>query len=158
MAGALAGFAIHVVEDREEFLQPGLFPAGTEIRPVDREFSEDFLAEVAKRDLYVAVVTRCWETDVAALAAVLRQQPERLRYLGLLGSRRKVERVREELATRSLDLSQSAFHGPIGLPIGGDSPGEIAIAIVAEILQQRHRASQEARQPGPRPVGASEPS
>ena len=90
------------------------------------------------RELYVAVVSRCWETDTAALAAVLREVPAGLRYLGLMGSRRKVARVREELAARGFDLSDVRLRAPIGLPIGGDSPGEIAISILAEVIGTRY--------------------
>ena len=96
------------------------------------------LAAVRRRELYVAVVSRCWETDTAAIAAVLREVPEGLRYLGLMGSRRKVARVREELAARGFDLSTMVLHAPIGLPIGGDSPGEIAISILAEVIGTRY--------------------
>ena len=89
------------------------------------------------------MVSRCWETDLAALASILRQCPENLVYLGLMGSERKIARVRQEIAARGSELGEQRLHAPIGLPIGGDTPGEIAIAIVAEILQVRHGLSPE---------------
>lgn len=137
-AGALAGFDLLVVDDREEFRQPEIFPPGTRLAAVGREYEEDFLAPCLQRDLYVAVVSRCWETDTAALLAVLRQAPPRLRYLGLMGSRRKIARVRDEAAARGADLRRQVLHAPIGLPIGGDSPGEIAISILAEMIQTQY--------------------
>jgi xanthine dehydrogenase accessory factor len=137
-AGALAGFDLLVVDDRPDFRQPELFPAGTRMAAVGREYEEDFLAPVLHRDLHVAVVTRCWETDTTALVSILRQAPPRLCYLGLMGSRRKIARVRDEVAARGADLSRHSLHAPIGLPIGGDSPGEIAISILAEIIQTRY--------------------
>lgn len=145
-AAALAGFEILVVDDRAEFRNPALFPAGVRFAAADPEYreitfdttGEDLLAPVRRREIYVAVVTRCWETDTAALAAVLRDAPEGLRYLGLMGSRRKVARVREELAARGFDLSKIRLRAPIGLPIGGDSPGEIAISILAEVIGTRY--------------------
>jgi xanthine dehydrogenase accessory factor len=139
-AGALAGFDLLVADDRAEFRRPELFPAGSRMAAVGREYEEDFLAPYLHRDLYVAVVTRCWETDTTALAAILRQAPSRLRYLGLMGSRRKIARVRDEVAARGVDLTRHSLHAPIGLPIGGDSPGEIAISILAEIIQTRYEA------------------
>ncbi|HEX2252743.1 MAG TPA: XdhC/CoxI family protein [Thermoanaerobaculia bacterium] len=139
-AGALAGFDRLVVEDRSEFRAPELFPAGTEIAAADRDFAGDFLAPYAGRELYVAVVSRCWETDVGALAAVLRQAPADLRYLGLMGSRRKVARVIEEVEGRGQSLDGVTLSAPIGLPIGGDTPGEIAIAVLAEILSTRYES------------------
>jgi xanthine dehydrogenase accessory factor len=140
-AGALAGFDLLVVEDREEFRNPELFPERARFAAVERDFGDEFLSGVAGRELYVAVVSRCWETDVAAMAGVVRQAPRGLRYLGLMGSRRKVERVREELAAQGADLDGLPLRAPIGLPIGGDSPGEIAISILAEVIGVRYEAS-----------------
>ena len=147
-AGALAGLDRLVVDDREEYRDPRLFPAETATAAVGRDYGEDFLGPWRGRELYVALVSRCWETDAASLAAVLRQGPPRLRYLGLMGSRRKVERVRREVAERGFDLGAVELHAPIGLPIGGDSPGEIAIAILAEMIGVRTRVEAVARPPG----------
>jgi xanthine dehydrogenase accessory factor len=142
-AGALAGFDLLVADDRAEFRSPELFPAGVRTVEVGRDYEEDFLAPVLHRDLYVAVVSRCWETDTAALVGVLRQAPPGLRYVGLMGSRRKIARVYEEAAARGTDLRRHALHAPIGLPIGGDSPGEIAISILAEMIQKRYEADRD---------------
>ncbi|HEX3130303.1 MAG TPA: XdhC/CoxI family protein [Thermoanaerobaculia bacterium] len=137
-AGSLAGFECLVTDDRPEFRQPGLFPEGALVAEVGRDYNEPFLEPVQRRDLYVAVVTRCWETDTAALAGILRQDPPSLRYLGLMGSRRKVARVREEVEALGFDLSARDLKAPIGLPIGGDTPGEIAISILAEAIRTRY--------------------
>jgi xanthine dehydrogenase accessory factor len=137
-AGRLAGFEIVVVDDRAEYLRPELFPAGARTIELPRSGAPDFLAPWRERELYVTSVSRCWETDVAGLAAVIRQAPTRLRYLGLMGSRRKIERVRRELRAQSLQIPEAVFHAPIGLPIGGTSPGEIAISILAEVVGVRN--------------------
>jgi xanthine dehydrogenase accessory factor len=142
-AGDLAGFEVAVVEDRSEFLEPKLFPPATELVKVDRRFTGEPLAPFHRRQLFVAILTRCWETDSAALGAVLRQGPEHLRYLGLMGSKRKVERVRREVEASGLCWPAIPFHAPIGLAVGGDTPGEIAISILAEVLQVRHARAAE---------------
>lgn len=141
-AGELAGFDLVVVDDRAEFLRPPAFPATARLVRVARDYREPFLAAWSGRELYAAVVTRCWETDTAALAGIVAQQPSALRYLGLLGSRRKIDRVRRELAARGVALDDLAvpLHAPIGLPIGGDSPGEIALSILAEVVAVRRGA------------------
>jgi xanthine dehydrogenase accessory factor len=146
-AGVLAGFEPLVTDDREPFRDPGLFPEGTRLAAVDRDYSQDFLGPVERRDLYVTVVSRCWETDTAALAAVLRQAPPHLCYLGLMGSRRKVARVREELARRGAPPSLVPLRAPIGLPIGGNSPGEIAISILAEVIGTRYESPRQSPRP-----------
>jgi xanthine dehydrogenase accessory factor len=143
-AAGLAGFEPLVADDREPFRRPELFPAGTRLEAVDRDYTQGFLHGVGERDLYITVVSRCWETDTAALASVLRQAPPRIRYLGLMGSRRKVARVRAELDRRGVDLAGVRLHAPIGLRLGGDSPGEIAIAILAEVIGIRYETAQPA--------------
>jgi len=156
----LAGFDVVVVEDRAAFLAPELFPAGVRAVHVSREYRDDFLAPFAGRELAVAVLTRCWETDTAALASVLRQDPPTLRYLGLMGSRRKIARVRSELAARGLDPERHsklpALRAPIGLPIGGDTPGEIALSILAELVQVRNLGRSSSGHPSA--VAAREPT
>jgi xanthine dehydrogenase accessory factor len=141
-AAALAGFESVVAEDRPRFRAPALFPSATRPVEVSRDYREDFLSPFAGRELYVAIVSRCWETDAAALAAIVRQAPPRLAYLGLMGSRRKIARVRQEVERQGLSLGALTIDGggvraPIGLAIGGDTPGEIAISILAEMIQVR---------------------
>ena len=133
----LCDFDVVVTDDREEFRRPERFPEGIEIVAVTREHDEEFLSAYSRRTLYVAVVSRCWDTDLAALASVLRQRPKRLAYLGLMGSQRKVEKVVEQLKARNLDLPEKEFRAPIGMAIGGDQPGEIAVSILAEMIQVR---------------------
>lgn len=132
-----------MAEDRAEFRRPELFPPDTRLIEVDRDYSGDFLAEWRSRELFIAVVSRCWETDLAATAAVLREATPGLRYLGLMGSRRKIERVTRELEERQLSLEGVPWHAPIGLQIGGSTPAEIAVSIVAELVLERRRGQQD---------------
>ena len=133
----MCDFDLLLAEDRAEFRRPELFPDGCRFAEVDRDYGQPFLAGEESREVLVAVVTRCWETDLAALSSVLRQAPPNLRYLGLLGSRRKVARVREELESRGVGLAGTPFFGPVGVPIGADSPAEIAVSILAEMIGVR---------------------
>jgi len=137
----LCGFDVLVADDREEFLAPALFPAETLTVGVDRDYSGDFLAPYAGRDLALTIVTRCWETDLAALAAVARQRPAGLGYLGLMGSRRKIERIRSELSEAGIELGDIPLHAPIGLDIGAETPAEIAVSVLAEIIRERRSAA-----------------
>lgn len=137
--GALCDFEVAVVEDREKYLAPELFPEGAQRISVARDYGDDFLRPWLHRELFATVVTRCWETDLAATAAILRRRPAGLRYLGLMGSRRKIERVVGELESRELSLEGVPWHAPIGLSIGGTTPAEIAVSIAAELVQERNR-------------------
>ena len=129
-----------MADDREEFRRPELFPAGADFTEVDRDYSVDFLEGRCGRELCAVVVTRCWETDLAALVSILRQAPPALSYLGLMGSRRKVERVRKEIEASGVSVDEGRLHAPIGLPIGAESPGEIAVSILAELIASRRTA------------------
>lgn len=145
-SGHLCGFELRVVEDREEFRDPRLFPKGTSFVEVARDFAADFL-ESSHPPVYVVVVTRCWETDLAALVSLLRRRAEaqrELAYVGLMGSRRKVERVCSELAGLGHDLEDLELHAPVGLPIGAETPAEIAVSILAEIIRSQKGAAVEA--------------
>lgn len=137
----LCGFEVVVADDREEFRRAELFPDGVEIVAIDREHSEPFLSAHANHDLFVAVVSRCWETDLAAMASVLRQRPGRLVYLGLMGSKRKVKRVLGDLAERGLRPDKAVLFAPIGIDIGSEQPGELAVSILAQMIQVRRGAA-----------------
>jgi len=145
---ALCDFEVAIAEDRPDFRRPELFPDGTSLLVVDRGFEGDFLGPRATRDLYVAVVSRCWESDLAAAAAVIRAEPRGLRYIGLMGSRRKIDRVVQGLVEKGLGVEGLPWHAPIGLEIGGSTPAEIAVSIVAELIRERSHAEQVAASDG----------
>lgn len=144
-SAVLCDFDVLIADDREEYRDPDLFPVGSEIVVIDREHSQPFLEGVDQRDLYVAVVSRCWETDLAALTSILKQRPESLVYLGLMGSKRKIERIRKELHRLGLDPDEHDFHAPIGLAIGADQPAQLAISILAEMIRVGHGAASAAK-------------
>ena len=131
---ALVGFEIAVIEDRQEFSRPGLFPIGTEIRCGDMVDTLNRLT--IDRDTYIVIVTRGHQHDADALAACIRKPAA---YSGMIGSRRKVALVRESFITSGL-ASEEEFdrvHAPIGLDIGALTVPEIATSIVAELVAVR---------------------
>ena len=81
----------------------------------------------------IILVNRGYQLDRDALEAALRKTG--FGYLGMMGSNRKVLRVYDELKQRGIDPAAfERVHAPIGLDIGADSPEEIAISVLAEIL------------------------
>jgi xanthine dehydrogenase accessory factor len=138
LAGTV-GFAPELVDDRAEFCDAARVAAAGRVWRCDAEYR----AGVPPLDpgCYVAVVTRCHRTDRLALKRVLGRP---LRYIGLIGSRRKKTVIFDELA-RQDGVPQDELERvrcPIGLPLGGDTPEEIAVSIVAELLQVRHEGGQ----------------
>lgn len=87
----------------------------------------------ARREALI-IVSRNYGLDREALAAAI-QHPGAT-YLGMIGSNRKVTRVFEELTARGIPREALAHvHAPIGLDIGADSPAEIAVSVIAEVLK-----------------------
>lgn len=129
------GFRPVLVDDRTDACDAAR-REGIEVAPCDVLYAEG-VPEIDP-SCYVAVVTRCHRTDRLALRRVLGRPA---RYVGLIGSRRKKTviygQLREEDGATDADLER--IHCPIGLPLGGDSPEEIAVSIVAELLQERYR-------------------
>ncbi len=130
---ARVGFAVDVIDDREEFSHPGLFP---EARSARRLAFEGVMEGLRVDEFsYLVIVTRGHIHDKTVLAQALRT---RARYIGMIGSRRKRDMLYaallEEGYTRA-DLAR--VHSPIGLAIGAETPAEIGVSIVAELIAVR---------------------
>jgi xanthine dehydrogenase accessory factor len=133
----ICGFRVTIVEDRAELVE-GIEWANSKITGVP---AAEF---VASRDWSlsdaIVLVSRNYQLDRDALEAALTKTG--FGYIGMIGSRRKVLRVYDELKKRGIDPTAfEQVHAPIGLDIGADSPEEIAVSILAEILATlRHRS------------------
>jgi len=126
------GLETAVVDDREKFATRDRFPRARELRCVD--LAQDPLGGIAPGPAdFVVILTRCHALDEGVLEAALQS---RARYVGLIGSRRKVALILRNIARRlGRDPREDPrLHAPIGLRLGDKTPGEIAISILAEIL------------------------
>jgi len=135
-AASLLDFSIVVADDREAALERQNFPfPGVEsVLHLTSDFSG--LPE-PDAQTYVVVLTRGFATDTEALRRVIRSTAA---YIGMIGSARKREVVFEKLRAEGIAPELLArVHVPIGLEIGADSPAEIAVSILAEIIQERAR-------------------
>jgi xanthine dehydrogenase accessory factor len=140
-SGRELGYDVLVGDDREEYARPERFPPGVKAVRTDREYALPPAALPRGRDLYVAVVSRCWETDLAALRPWLAPDAPAARYVGLIGSARKVREVLDVLAAEGVPAGKlQAVRAPIGLSIGAVTPEEIAVSILAEVTAVRRGA------------------
>jgi len=131
---ALAGFRISVADDRAEYAARGRFPDAWRIRVLE-SFDQSFSNEVLDPGDYVVILTRGHLHDKTVLARALKT---RAGYIGMIGSRRKRDAIYGALLKegfRQPDLDR--VHSPIGLSIGAETPEEIAVSIVAEMIQHR---------------------
>ena len=121
---------VTILDDRAELLAD----SAAALKISHPSAAEYIAAHDWQRDEALILVSRNYEIDREALHAALQQSG--IAYLGMIGSERKVRRVFEELRTRG--VSESALekvHAPIGLDIGADSPAEIAVSVLAEVMQ-----------------------
>jgi xanthine dehydrogenase accessory factor len=136
---AFLGVPHWVVDDREEFAAKARFPGARRVivGPPDAAVKE--LA--VDQNTAIAVVTRCHGFDLRCLVAALGTPAF---YIGMIGSRTKVERLFALCERRGLSPAEDPrVHAPIGLDLGGGRPEDIALSIMAEIMRVRHGASGE---------------
>jgi xanthine dehydrogenase accessory factor len=135
--GDLCGFSVVVVDDRPDYANQERFPEA------DRVICGDF-AEVLRdfpidHNTYIVTVTRGHKHDEISLHQVAESPAA---YVGMIGSKRRVGAVLQHLIDDGLDAEAvRRVHTPIGLDIGAETPEEIAVAIMAEVIQVRRGGS-----------------
>jgi xanthine dehydrogenase accessory factor len=130
---AAAGFEVVVIDPRGAFASPERFP-GVQLSD---EWPDEALARLGLDDATALVaLSHDPKLDDPALELAL---PARLFYIGALGSRRTHEKRLERLCAAGLGELTGRIHSPIGLDLGGRSPAEIAVAILAQVIQVRYR-------------------
>jgi len=131
----MVGFKVTIIDDRKEFANQDRFPKADEI------IAED--TEKALRNLniapstYIIIVTRGHFKDEEVLGSVIRSNAA---YIGMIGSRKKNATVFQHLEEQGISQDELAkVHAPIGIDIKAQTPEEIAVSIIAEIIQVRRK-------------------
>lgn len=129
-------FKTVIIDDREEYANPQRYPKAARTIVVD-DFDNAFDDIETDEDSYIIIVTRGHRGDLKVLRQALRRP---FAYLGMIGSRRKNGLLYDALKQEGVtDEQLEQVHAPIGLEIGSETPEEIAISIVAEIISERAR-------------------
>lgn len=138
--GALLGYQTTLVDDRADFLAPDRFAGEAIELVIARDWTSAVRDVVGNgRGVSVAVVTRGHSEDEQCMRAVVQAQPD---YMGLIGSKRRTTIVIDRLREAGADEAElRKIRAPIGLDIGAVSPEEVALAIMAEIVAERHGAA-----------------
>ncbi|MEJ2708093.1 MAG: XdhC family protein [Anaerolineales bacterium] len=128
------GFHVAVNDDRPEFCKPEVIPQAREFYPVP-------MSQVPEKMkitpwTYIVLTTRGVDTDVEGMPALLETPAA---YLGVIGSKRRWTTTREKLLEMGVSEEKlAAVHSPIGLELQAETPEEIAVSIMAEIIMLRN--------------------
>ena len=135
-AARLAGFSTTLLDTRgEEMIAPAIKAADRFIQL--ENFGEALADTRLPAGAYYVVASYSHAADGEALGGVLHHTDAA--YVGMIGSRRKVEAIRQKLTAEGITAQQlDAVHSPIGLSLGGETPEEIAVSILAELLMTRY--------------------
>jgi xanthine dehydrogenase accessory factor len=127
------GFRVAISDDRPEFCIPEANPDADEFYPVP--LAELPLKLTITPQTALVLTTRGSNVDVAGLPTLLETQAG---YIGVIGSRKRWNTTVKELNQQGIsDEKLARIHSPIGLEIGAETPEEIAVSILAEILMLR---------------------
>lgn len=131
----LLDFEVTVLEDRPEFSDPSRFGGA---RVLGGHIPDTIGTLEYGWNSYIVIATRGHKLDADCLLSAVRTDA---RYIGLLGSRRKAALVSAMLKEEGVPQSRiDAIRTPVGLDLGGRTPAEIALSVLAEITQTRYRA------------------
>lgn len=128
-----AGFQIAVQDDRSEFITSARFP---QAMLLSRSITETLDKLNTHSQLYIALVTRGYPQDIAALQAIL-SRPIDYKYIGAIGSQKRINTILKALRQQDIFLEKLPFYAPIGLDIGALTPEEIAVSICGELIRVR---------------------
>ena len=130
----LVGFRTVVIDDRADFANRERFPSANDIH-VQASLQDCFKGLSVTKNCYVVIATRGHAHDRDVLAQSLRTLA---RYIGMIGSKKKRDATYQSLREEGFSEDQLALvHCPIGLSIGAQTPSEIAVSIVAELIAFR---------------------
>ncbi|HEY8757407.1 MAG TPA: XdhC family protein, partial [Candidatus Limnocylindria bacterium] len=130
-------YDVTVIDDRPEFASQERFPEGVEVVRADMVEALGTLS--IGWNSFVVVATRGHKLDAQCLRAAI---ATRARYVGLLGSKRKTILIERMLRGEGLPEERiRSVHAPVGLDLGGRTPAEIALSVLAELSMERYGGS-----------------
>lgn len=136
LAAFQLGMPVTVVDSREEFADSAGFPPSVRVLNADPASEES--ASLVNENSSVVITTHTHESDLAALQNLLRRDSA---YIGMIGSKRKVKTIFDKLREEGFGEDELArVHSPIGLDIGAETPQEIAVSILAEIIHHYRKS------------------
>ncbi|MFC2019560.1 XdhC family protein [Chloroflexota bacterium] len=131
LMGKLLGFRVVVTDPRAEFNNRDRFPSADSL--IVEQYDNAFSQLRVSHDSYIIIYTTGHAFDEVCLRFAISTEA---RYIGMIGSKKKVSEVKEHLIKLGAPKERlDAVHAPIGLKIGAETPEEIAISILAEVIK-----------------------
>ena len=131
------GFRVAVSDDRQEFCTPEVVPEADAYYPVPMEKLTEHVK--VTRQTYLALTTRGSNVDAAGLGPLLETEAG---YIGVIGSKRRWLETVKALKEKGVPAEKiERVHSPIGLELQAETPEEIAVSILAEILMIRNKGT-----------------
>ena len=133
--GKMIGFHVTVIDDRLQFANNAIEQGADEV--IFKEFGEALSGIDSDDDTYFVIVTRGHRYDKECLRAIT-QMPHA--YIGMMGSKRRVLIVKQDLDAEGVSKEiLDSVYTPIGLKIGAETPEEIAVSVMAEIIEVKNQ-------------------
>ncbi|MTI94138.1 MAG: xanthine dehydrogenase [Firmicutes bacterium] len=131
----ITGFTVTVIDDRSDFANRERFPYADTVMALDYGVAAEKLNIGAGH--YLVIVTRGHVHDRECMELALKTDAA---YIGMIGSKKKVREVFDWARERGIDQEQlNRVFAPVGLPIGAQTPAEIAVSIIAEVINERSK-------------------
>ena len=139
--GSMLGFHVTVIDDRAAFANRERFPGADKI--IVRPFAAAIEALDLDRHCYLLSVTRGHAFDEEVLRTALKRRNGA--FIGMIGSRRRVRATLDRIAEDGVPASElEEVHSPLGVDLGAETPAEIAVSIIAEIVRERRTGVRDA--------------
>jgi len=137
-------FGITIVDNREKYASKNRFPNA---RVIHGNYHETISTIPFNSPTYIVIITHGHKFDQTVLDTVLEREWDQIRYVGMIGSAKKVKTVLKNSLEKGADPEKiGKVRAPIGLNIGAATPSEIAVAIMAEIISVRRGMGLESSQ------------
>lgn len=139
--GSMLGFQVTVIDDRASFANRERFPTADEV--IVKPFAAAIQSLTLDRHCYLVSVTRGHSFDEEVVRTALERTNGA--FVGMIGSRRRVKATLDRLAEAGVpqDLLDQV-HAPLGMDIAAETPEEIAVSIIAEIVRERRAGARDA--------------
>ena len=135
MLGVMMGCEVTVLEDRPSYADDARRAGATTV--ICEPFEKGLEKVSGSADTFFVIVTRGHRYDQICLEKIAQKEHA---YIGMIGSRKRTAMVKENLKEKGIDSAVlDAVYTPIGLNINAETPVEIAVAIMAEIIQVKNR-------------------